>query len=170
MPSLARPAPQHRDSYIAALHEFLAEGRRPPWKFERLADEFPAFLRTQLERESHPLPGYVPETIFWLIDDDGSTYLGDSSFRHYLTTALVQHGGHIGYRIRPSARRKGYGTLICKLTLDAMRVRGYTQALITCDDDNLGSRKIIEANGGYLDSVETLDGHDIPVRRYWVNL
>lgn len=169
-PTLVRPDARYKDSYIAALKEFLAEGRRPPWHFDKLQDEFPAFVNTQLDRELRPLPGVVAESIFWLIGADGQTYLGESSLRHYLTEALRRHGGHVGYRIRPSARRKGYGTLICKLTLDEMRRRGYMQALITCDDTNVGSRKIIEANGGYLESVELLAGHDVPTRRYWVNL
>ena len=75
--------------------------------------------------------------------------------------------GHIGYKIRPSERRKGYGKLICRLAIGEARKLGIGDILITCDDDNIGSRKIIEANGGQLQDI--IDNNRAALtRRYWI--
>ena len=107
----------------------------------------------------------VPATHFWLID--GQRYLGDLDLRHCLNDSLRRYGGHIGYTIRPSERRKGYGKLVCKLGIQEARKRGIDDILITCDDDNIASCKIIEANGGVLrDKIDNQRG--VLTRRYWI--
>lgn len=64
-------------------------------------------------------------------------------------------------------RGRGYGALLCKLGIEEARRRGIGDILITCDDDNIGSYKIIEANGGVLlDRVD--NGRGVPTRRYWI--
>lgn len=50
---------------------------------------------------------YVPQTIYWLYDNDKP--IGYGKLRHRLNDNLLEIGGHIGYVIRPSERRKGYG-------------------------------------------------------------
>ena len=91
------------------------------------------------------------------------------SIRHTLSDHLREFGGHIGYEIRPSARRRGYGTLILKLALERARELGISPVLVTCDVDNLGSRGVIEANGGELEGeFEVPQYHDKPIRRYWI--
>jgi predicted acetyltransferase len=105
---------------------------------------------------------------FWLID--GDEYVGRLSLRHTLNDALLLWGGHIGYQIRPSKRRRGYGKEILRLGLIKAKERGLNRVLVTCDEDNTGSRKIIEYNGGQLENI--IEVKDSPVRkmRYWIDI
>lgn len=164
-PFLARPHIQYKKSFIAAMREFAREGNRPPWNFDSLQNHFDEYVETVRAAETDPMPGYVPQTTYWLIV--AGQYTGEIDIRHHLTPALERFGGHIGYRIRPSMRQKGYGTLQLKLALPHVWEMGIARALITCDDDNIGSQKIIEANGGILqDKVDNRRG--VLTRRYWI--
>jgi len=119
----------------------------------------------------------VAHTIYWLMDQDDQgelIWLGRVDIRHQLTPYLKKIGGHIGYVIRPTARRQGYGSLILKLALAKVR-QGQPSidtpnALVTCDEGNLASQKIIEKNGGiYINTVK----QKLPLpkkRRYWLPL
>jgi predicted acetyltransferase len=71
-------------------------------------------------------------------------------------------GGHIGYLVRPSARRQGHATAMLAAVLPHARAPGIDSALVTCDVDNVASRKVIMANGGVLE--DELDGK----LRFWV--
>jgi len=96
--------------------------------------------------------------------------LGESRLRHSLTPALEHHGGHIGYVIRPSQRRKGYGTLILALTLEKARALGIQRVRITCDTDNTGSVRIIEKNGGILSAQVISERSGKLISQYWIDL
>jgi len=90
--------------------------------------------------------------------------------RHALTPHLAQIGGHIGYNVRPSQRRQGYGTALLAYTLEQARQFGLTGVLITCDTDNIGSARIIEKNGGQLINQTMVDGYAKLISRYWIDL
>jgi len=114
------------------------------------------------------MPGGVPRTTYWLVDDLG--FIGRVSIRHRLNETLMRVGGHVGYEIRPSRRGRGYGTLALRLGLEKARALGIRKALLTCDATNLPSRKIIEANGGVLED-EIPMGEGKPVKqRFWIDL
>ena len=101
-------------------------------------------------REDAPRPAWmVPSTTLWWVD--GTDYLGRISIRHRLTPILLDWGGHIGYDVRPSARRRGYATAMLAAARPVAARLGIDPALVTCDPDNTGSRKVIEANGGVLE-------------------
>ena len=164
-PILRRPQARFQDSFVEAVHEYIAEDRSVTWHPEILRTRFSEYLQVLRQAETEPLAGMVPATHFWLID--GQRYLGDLDLRHCLNDSLRRYGGHIGYTIRPSERRKGYGKLICKLGIREAQKRGIDDILITCDDDNIASCKIIEANGGVLrDKIDNQRG--ILTRRYWI--
>jgi predicted acetyltransferase len=91
----------------------------------------------------------VTATSLWIVEDD--EVLGRVSLRHALTPFLLEMAGHIGYAVRPSARRRGVATRALALTLPHAAARGIDPALVTCDVTNIGSRKVIEANGGVLE-------------------
>ena len=95
---------------------------------------------------------YVPQTVYWLYIDD--KVVGISKLRHYLNDKLRKKGGNIGFCIRPSERRKGYGTILLSETLKKAETMGISKALITCDETNTASRKIIEKNSGKLEKVQ----------------
>ncbi len=94
-----------------------------------------------------PLPaGIVHSTHVWWVE--GDNYLGRASIRHSLTPWLREFGGHIGYVVRPSARRRGHATQMLAAVKPVAARLGIDSALVTCDDTNVASRRVIEANGG----------------------
>ncbi len=95
--------------------------------------------------------GLVPAT-FLVAEVDGRI-VGRTSIRHRLSDALRRRGGHIGYGVLPPYRRRGCATAVLRASLPLARAVGITSALVTCDDDNVGSRRAIEACGGVLESV-----------------
>lgn len=121
-------------------------------------------------RDRAKLPkGYVPSYDYFLVDDD--KFIGIIHIRIELTPSLLRYGGHIGYAINPTYWCQGYGTEILKLGLKkAIELGLKDKVLITCDDDNIGSYKIIEKNGGILENkIENeANGEHFLTRRYWI--
>ena len=174
MVALVPPSTRYRESYLDALAEYRAEGAPPTLSEMIESDGFDAFV-AELHARSDPATapeGYVPRTTWWLMD--GDRYLGRIAIRHDLNAELRLWGGHVSYDIRPSERRKGFGTQQMKLGLQKARDLGHERVLVMCDDTNTGSTRIIEANGGVLgdviDSPEGVDEGNGPfrIRRYWI--
>jgi len=113
-------------------------------------------------------PGYVPQTTFWTLLDN-RTIIGTIRIRHYLTPRLEIEGGHIGYNIRPSFRRRGLGTEQLALGLEKAKNLGLEGVLITCDTDNTGSAKIIMKNGGKFINGVISPTTQKPISRYWIS-
>lgn len=116
-------------------------------------------------------PGFVPSFDYFFID--GDKFLGEIHIRISLTDKLLKYGGNIGYAINPKYWNMGYGTEILKLGLElSKKLIKEGKVLITCDDDNIGSFKIIEKNGGILENkvINTDCDETFLTRRYWINL
>ena len=111
----------------------------------------------------------VPDSVFFLLDEERDRLLGAVNIRHRLNDALLREGGHIGDGIRPSERRKGYATEMIRLALLECRKLGIDRVLMTCDKDNIGSAKSIVKNGGVLEN-EFVDSAGKVVQRYWITL
>jgi predicted acetyltransferase len=121
----------------------------------------------QQSDESAPLePGRVHATYWWIVED--GTYLGAISLRHRLNDFLLRAGGHIGYGVRPSARRRGIATWALGAALAHAGTLGLDRVLITCDDDNVASARTIERHGGVLEDIR--DTELGSTRRYWIDL
>lgn len=170
--ALIEPAAQLEDDFLAMLEEYLDQGESYDhgWSGHE-PHNFRSYLR-RLKRNRGGLdllPDFVPYSTFWLVRG-GVTILGDGRVRHHLNALLEQEGGHIGYRVRPSERRKGYGTLLCRLLLEKARALGIGDVLITCNTDNIGSARIIRKNGGQFHSEVPSPRTGKPVSRYWVPL
>lgn len=103
---------------------------------------------------------FVPSSTFWWVVDD--VFCGRISIRHRLNDRLLELGGHIGYWIRPSARGRGHGTAILRAALPEAARLDIPEALVTCDEDNAASRRIIEGAGGRFEDQRGIK------RRYWV--
>jgi predicted acetyltransferase len=176
MPELVPPTTAVRKSYLAAVEEFVDEGRGRAGEDSMVARElrefggiweaeegFLAFVK-QLHADSYESAQraayLVPSTTWWWVE--GTEYLGRISLRHRLTERLLEIGGHIGYDVRPSARRQGHATKMLRAVLPHTYKRGIDPALVTCDTDNIGSRRVIEANGGVLEDERS------GKLRYWV--
>jgi predicted acetyltransferase len=165
MPELIEPAMRVHSSFLRALHEYHAEGRYTDLGLGQVedADSFQRYvdaLRAQADSRTPRSEGWVPQTTLWLVD--GNEYLGRLSIRHALTDRLRIEGGHIGYEVRPTRRRRGYATLMLGLSLPIANQLGIDPALVTCDATNTASRHVIEANGGRLAEAGN------PVLRFWV--
>lgn len=111
----------------------------------------------------------VPDSTFFLYDDERDKFIGAVNIRHYLNVGLLKEGGHIGDGIRPSERQKGYGTKIIALALEECKKLKIDKVLITCYKDNIGSAKAIMNNGGVLEN-EIIDSDGILLQRYWIDL
>jgi len=111
--------------------------------------------------------GFVPATLYFLIDDSGRI-LGGIHFRHCLNERLRQDGGHIGLGVRKSERRKGYARQMLKLLLDRIKQSGIDRVMVTCDDENIGSAKTIESCHGILQDMVMVENE--LTRRYWISL
>jgi predicted acetyltransferase len=114
--------------------------------YKKGLDDFHGYLNylNNLSRGIEIPEGWVRTSTFWLIDND--EVVGVVRVRH----EDVSTAGHIGYDISPSYRNKGYGTQILKLALDKAEEIGIKEAIVTCNIDNIASRKIIEKNNGKL--------------------
>ncbi|MCK8061610.1 MULTISPECIES: GNAT family N-acetyltransferase [unclassified Fusibacter] len=110
--------------------------------------------------------GFVTHTVYFLEDEE--KLVGAIDLRHELNDRLLENGGHIGYGVRPTERGKGYATKMLAMMLSLVNEMGYEKVLITCDDDNLGSARTIENNGGVLEDKPVFEG--VLTRRYWINL
>jgi predicted acetyltransferase len=176
MPELVLPTTSVGESFIVAMTEFGREGRGgsdddtmiaremrehgATWATEEGFSEYVARLRADADEETARAPHLVPSTTFWWIE--GPEYLGRLSIRHRLNPRLLEVGGHIGYDVRPSARRKGHATAMLRAALPHAHDLGIDPTLVTCDVDNVGSRKVIEANGGVFEDERS------GKLRYWV--
>ncbi len=170
MAFLTEPSIAYRDSYLASIQEFQAEGRHLYDDLEMLAADFAGFVRYLQEQADRTKlkPGWVPGTDFWLIDDN--EFIGRLSVRHELNAALLKVGGHIGYEIRPTKRMHGYGKEILRLGLEKAKALGLHRVLVTCDEDNIGSKKIIEHNGGQFENAVEVEGEVVKKLRYWIEI
>ncbi|MDH5533272.1 MAG: GNAT family N-acetyltransferase [Candidatus Pacebacteria bacterium] len=168
---LVLPSDKYKDSFLSAVREYQAENlfNYRHLNIKELENNFEKYVEDiNNEAKGIGLPeGYVPHTVYWLVDDGG--YIGRLDIRHELNEFLDKFGGHIGYDIRPTRRRLGFGKLILKLALEKAKELGIKEAVITCDLDNEGSRKIIEANGGQFIEITT-NPSGIEKRRYIINL
>ncbi len=116
-----------------------------------------------------PRDGKVPDSVFFLLDEDRNILLGAVNIRHHLNDYLLQYGGHIGDGIRPSERRKGYATEMIRLALLECKKLGITKVLMVCDKSNIASAKTIIKNGGILENEFTNDDGEIE-QRFWITL
>ena len=88
--------------------------------------------------------------------------------RPRLTEKLEDRGGHIGFAVRPSERGKGYATLMLKLVLEKAKQLGLRRVLVTCDKDNLASARVIQKNGGQLNTESISKQFGKMTQRYWI--
>jgi predicted acetyltransferase len=175
VPELIDPTVDLRTSFLAAAAEFRADHEYPvSWFIDDIdppaltdTSAFAAYvarLLSEREEATARITGFVPMTTLWWAEDD--RMLGRVAIRHRLTPALEKAGGHIGYDVRPGARRRGHATAILAAALPLAHALGIDEALLTCDETNAASRRVIEGNGGeYIDSVGGKRRYRVPTSR-----
>lgn len=170
MLKLVKPAIEFEHEYIDYISEWEKSGekivpfasRRDGFDFRELLSKW-EFGTTDKVYEL----GLVPATLYFLVDENKRIY-GALHLRHTLNDDSLRTGGHIGYGIRPSERRKGYATKMLSLALPIAKSLGLNKVLVTCNMDNYASAKTIINNGGVLEN-EVQDG-DETIQRYWISL
>jgi predicted acetyltransferase len=156
---------------LRALGEFRHEGL--PWwiggDLELAEHDFAAFVAKKLA-DARGSDTTVPATHLWGVTGDADDELvGRITIRHELNDALRVVGGHIGYDTVPSFRGRGVATEMLHQALPVARSLGLGRVLITCDDTNAASIRVIERNGGSLHETRAL-GENGPVKRYyWID-
>ncbi len=169
---LITPREALEGSHRTFVEEFRAKGEPVvPWVADEPYDTFANYV-AKLNDGAKGIglrPGMVSHSTFWLVDGHGEI-VAISNLRHALTEFLLRFGGHIGYGVRPSARRRGYATEILRLTLCEARALGLRKIRLTCDKDNIASARTIRANGGEPDGEEFLPDEQRVVSRYWISL
>jgi predicted acetyltransferase len=158
-------------SFRACVEECLHDD--PPYAFAFSFDastDFPSYVRLVdcWSRGENLPPKFVPGA--FLVAAVQEVVVGRVSIRYQLNDFLFRLGGHVGYVVAPSYRRKGYATEMLRQTLPIARSVGLGRILLTCDDDNVASRHVIELNGGVLENAVWEEGLRVPKRRYWIDL
>jgi len=167
---LLRPLGVSDEEQALQAHEELAQdGFEFFFELEQGA-AWPVYCgRLESQRLGVDLPeGRVPAT--FLVAEAEGQIVGRVSIRHELNAYLAEVGGHIGYGVRPGFRRRGYATAIMRQSLAVASSIGLERVLVTCDDDNVGSAKVIENCGGVLENLAAGRDGSVPKRRYWVEI
>jgi len=164
---LIEPNEELAAEFLAMAEEYKAAGSD---RYQSALENFPAYLEqvSNYARGIKLNTDQVQQSEFWLVD--GGKIVARSKLRHRLNTALEHEGGHIGYGVRPSERRKGYGTLVLKLTLEKAGDLGLNKVLLTCDTENSASAKIIEKNEGKFAGEAISKKSGKKISRYWIEL
>jgi predicted acetyltransferase len=166
---LRRPRQDEEDEFIRAHR---ATSPEVPYFLHYYQEgmSFSRYLEVlgEQERGVNLPPNHVPSTFLFAFT--GQRIVGRVSIRHMLNDFLLRAGGHIGYVVVPEFRRQGHATTILRLALHLTYDRlGIGRVLVTCDDDNIGSIRTIENNGGVLEDVVSGPDLDKPKRRYWID-
>lgn len=114
--------------------------------------------------------GFVLADQFIYVRRKDKKIVGMIQLRHYLNERCEKYFGHIGYSVRPTERRKGYATKMLKKCLKKAKKLGLSRVLLTCADDNEGSRRTIVKNGGIYESTVYYDEDKENLERYWIEV
>lgn len=169
--SLVRPSMEYEEEYKSFYQEWKKSGEEMiPWVISKDPANFQEMLQSLWDSEKGKnLPeGWVPDSTFWLVNEE-RVVIGVVNIRHSLTEMLINSGGHIGYGIRPTERRKGYATRLLSLSLKKAKDLGIEKALVVCDRTNIASKQTILNNGGVPDEDFVEEDGNV-VNRFWIEL
>ena len=161
------PNRSHEHEALAYKREFIDNGEKhiPGGGGLYQSEDYYDWLRKISNASKTPPPGWVKSSTYFAFD--GEKIVGTIQIRHELNESLLTIGGHIGYAVRPSERRRGCATEMLSLALAECRALGIKKALVTCDAGNAGSARTIIKNGGVLEN-EFIEPDGNIVSRYWI--
>lgn len=165
---LVEPNIKYKASHLEALKEIMKDDNRYFELYNQASNNFERYVEYIKRLATHPDEGEVPSTHLWLVE--GDLFLGRLSVRPSLDDFMLKFGGHIGYIIAPAYRKHGYGYRILQLGLAYVCSIGMKRVLLTCNEDNIGSKKIIESCGGKLENKLYDERINKNKLRYWIEL
>ena len=168
---LVKPDLSYADEIIKYKEESLAEsplinGSAGLNRFSSIEDWLEE-LKKRSSEDTVP-KGLVPSSTYLGLREKDNYIIGMIDIRHYLNEYLTQVGGHIGYGVRKSERNKGYAKQMLKLALEKCKELKIKRVLITCDEDNIASEKVILSANAKLEDIRNVDGEN--KKRFWIEL
>jgi len=168
------PAERFHRSFLAGYEE-LHERHKNDWIYlgpdgteDLIYNRFPEYV-AELRRREREAPGHFVRGItYWAVR--GDEVLGRIGLRLELNDFLSRIGGHIGYIVRPSARGQGVASAMLKFVLSTPAAHGIGRLLLTCDEDNTASERVILRNGGEYESTVSPSGRPVGKKRYWIDV
>lgn len=112
--------------------------------------------------------GLVPSSTYLGVREKDNYIVGMIDIRHYLNEYLTQVGGNIGYSVRKSERNKGYAKQMLKLALEKCKDLKMKKVLVTCDEDNIASEKVILSAEAKFEDIRNINGEN--KKRFWIDL
>ena len=168
---LVKPDLSYADEIIKYKEESLAEspiinGSAGLDRFSSIEIWFEELKKRSCE-DTVP-KGLVPSSTYLGVREKDNYIVGMIDIRHYLNEYLTQVGGNIGYSVRKSERNKGYAKQMLKLALEKCKELKIKKVLITCDEDNIASEKVILSANAKLEDIRNIDGEN--KKRFWIDL
>ena len=168
---LVKPNLSYADEIIKYKEESLAEspiinGSAGLDRFSSIEIWFEELKKRSCE-DTVP-KGLVPSSTYLAVREKDNYIVGMIDIRHYLNEYLTQVGGNIGYGVRKSERNKGYAKQMLKLALEKCKDLKIKKVLMTCDEDNIASEKVILSANAKLEDIRNVDGEN--KKRFWIDL
>lgn len=149
---LIRPSIEYKEDGIDYINEHYAYNSpiNGCGGLNRYLNNYEGWLKKLENDMSNPGPGRVHSLTYYLVRESDNKIVGMVNIRLELNDRLLRCGGNIGYGIRPSERRKGYNKINLYLALEVCQEYGLEEVLLDCDEENIGSKRSMEALGGAL--------------------
>ena len=168
---LVKPNLSYADEIIKYKEESLAESPiiNGSAGLDRLSsiEDWLEELKKRSSEDTVP-EGLVPSSTYLGVREKDNYIVGMIDIRHYLNEYLTQVGGNIGYSVRKTERNKGYAKQMLKLALGKCRDLKMKKVLITCDEDNIASEKVILSANAKFEDIRSADGEN--KKRFWIDL
>ena len=168
---LVKPDLSYADEIIKYKEESLAESPiiNGSAGLDRLSsiEDWLKELKKRSSEDTVP-EGLVPSSTYLGVREKDNYIVGMIDIRHYLNEYLTQVGGNIGYSVRKTERNKGYAKQMLKLALGKCRDLKMKKVLITCDEDNIASEKVILSANAKFEDIRSADGEN--KKRFWIDL
>lgn len=165
---LERPDLKWIKSYFEFVREIEAAAEPLGWLKPKDQESLNDFINRLLEAETNPSPDKVNDSIYWCRLEN--EIVGRVSLRHFLNADLKEYGGHIGYEVRPSYRRRGIAKEMLRLILETPTARQIGKLLLTCSPKNVASIKAIVRNGGVFEKTAFVPKVNRETSYYWIDL
>nr|WP_184191315.1 GNAT family N-acetyltransferase [Paenibacillus sp. JGP012] len=164
---LTNPSIELKDAYLSFYEEWKQSGEgMVPWVIQKDPENFEDMITwLNHNKQGKNTNGFVANSTYWLVAND--IVVGAVNIRQELTDKLFHSGGHIGYGIRPSERRKGYAAELLKLALLECKKLAISKVLVVCDEINEASKKTIVKNGGLRDK-DFIEEDGNVLNRFWI--